>query len=396
MHDLIFVSAQPDNVYFHWQVELYLYQFAKQGIKDKCYAVFGYTGNKPSAYIQNLAKRYNVVWYQDTRTNKNYIPSIRPHVLKKFFKEYPNLGKNVFYHDSDIFIQKLPPFEEMLKDDVAYLSDTVSYIGYNYIADCSRRYKSKYPELLDDDIFTKMCECVDIPEQLVKENQKNSGGAQYLLKNVSEEYWAKSEESGIKLYDMLKKYEQKYPIDHHIQSWTAGMWAELWEYWKQGKKTQIHSELDFSWATNDRKAYHSKNIFHLAGVTESSPKNIFFKGKYINRNVLEDYKHNKQIFDNISSDSATIEYTNMIKELVDSKPSQNSLVISTTDFWSGVYEKDPKTIHFERNVWRSTDKKFILFWNSSCWILTASQHESEISETCGGFTSFSSIDQFFI
>ena len=28
-HNMIFISAQPDQVYFHWQVSLYLYQFAK-------------------------------------------------------------------------------------------------------------------------------------------------------------------------------------------------------------------------------------------------------------------------------------------------------------------------------------------------------------------------------
>ena len=394
LDNMIFISAQPDTVYFHWQVELYLYQFAKHGIEDKCYAIFSYSGKQPSKYIQTLKKKYNIFWYEDTRTNKNYIPSIRPHLLKKFFKEFPELGKTVFYHDSDIFIQKLPPFQDMLKDDIGYLSDTISYIGYEYIAGCSKRYKSKYPSLADNDIFTKMCECVGISQELVKENEKNSGGAQYLLKNVSEEYWAKSEESGIRLYDMLKNYEKTYPIDHHIQSWTAGMWAELWEYWKEGKQTRIHSELDFSWATSSRSEYYKKNIFHLAGVTDQSPKNIFFKGKYVNINVFEVYRNNPKLFDNISSNSATIEYTNIIKEFVDSKPSQNSnsLVISTNDFWSGVYEKDPNTTHFERNVWRSTDKKFILFWNSNCWILTGSHHEPEISETCGGYVSYSDLD----
>jgi len=394
LDNMIFISAQPDTVYFHWQVEVYLYQFAKHGIKDRCYAIFGYSGKQPSQYIQTLKKKYNIFWYQDTRTNKHYIPSIRPHILKKFFKEFPELGKTVFYHDSDIFLQKLPTFQDMLKDDIGYLSDTISYIGYEYIASCSKRYKSKYPQLADNDIFTKMCECVGISEQLVKENQKNSGGAQYLLKNISEDYWKHVEDSCYKLYHMLKTYEKTYPVDHHIQSWTTDMWCVLWEYWKQGKQTNIHSELDFSWATHSRKEYYTKNIFHLAGVTDKSPKNVFFKGNYTNTNIFEAYRNNPKLFDNISSDSATIEYTNIIKELVDSKPSQNSLVISTGDVWSGVYEKDEKTIHFERNVWRSTDKKFILFWNSRCWILTGSQYESEISKTCGGYVSYSDLDKF--
>jgi hypothetical protein len=44
---LIFLSAQPDDVYFHWQIELYLYQFSKHGILDN--ALFGYAEQNPSS-----------------------------------------------------------------------------------------------------------------------------------------------------------------------------------------------------------------------------------------------------------------------------------------------------------------------------------------------------------
>src|SRR5271155_2523908 len=44
-NNVIFISAQPDNTYFHWQVEIYLYQFAKQGVADRCFALIGYTGS---------------------------------------------------------------------------------------------------------------------------------------------------------------------------------------------------------------------------------------------------------------------------------------------------------------------------------------------------------------
>ena len=390
MDDLIFISAQPDQIYFHWQVELYMYQFSKHGIKDKCYAIFGYT-DKPSDYIINLSKTYNIFWYKDGRKNKNYSPAIRPHILKKFFKDKPELCKNVFYHDSDIFLVKLPNFELLLNDDIGYLSDTISYIGYNYIKECSTRYKSKYPKLPHNDILTKMCKCVGISEDLVKENESNSGGAQYILKNIDWTFWRNVEIRCYDLYDMLKNYESKYPIDHHIQSWTTDMWCVLWEYWKLGKKTLIHSELDFSWATDSRADYYKKNIFHLAGVT-SDQKAVFYKGNYASKNVLEVYKNNKSLFDDISTNSSTFEYVNIIKEVVDSKVVKNSIFIGKDEFWSGVYERDTKTRHFNNDVWRSTDKNYIIFWNSECWILTGCQYEPEISKTCGGFTSFPQLD----
>jgi len=380
MEDLIFVSAQPDIPYFHWQVELYLYQFSKHNIRSKCYAVFGYI-DKPSNYILELAKRYNIAWYKDDRIDKTYIPSIRPHILKKFFKDKPELCKNVFYHDSDIFIVKMPKFE-IMTENAGYLSDTISYIGYNYIESCSKRYKHKYPELPSNDLLTKMCQCIEISEDLVKENEKNSGGAQYLLKNVNSNFWESVEKSSNKLYSMLNKYEKRYPIDHHIQSWTADMWCVLWEYWKLGNKTIVHNELDFSWAVDNINSYNSKNIFHLAGVTANDSKTMFFKGDYTNRNPIEVYRSNRNVFDYISKTNATYEYINVIKEFVTGN------VLKIPDgHWKGEYKLDDK-------IWRSINGEYIMFWNSNSWIVTSSKYESELSLTSGGYTSYASLNEF--
>lgn len=380
MDDLVFVSAQPDSTYFHWQVELYLYQFSKHGIKDKCYTVFGYT-DKPSDYIVGLSKIYNVVWYKDERKNKTYIPSIRPHILKKFFKDRPELGKNVFYHDSDIFLVKLPKFE-LMSGDVGYVSDTISYIGYNYIEECAARYKKKYRNLPNNDLVTKMCKCMEISQELVKENEKNSGGAQYILRNIDYIFWENVEVSCNKLYDMLKKYESTYPIDNHIQSWTTDMWCVLWEYWKLGRKTAVHPELDFSWGVSAVGEYNSKNIFHLAGVTSKESKTMFYKGAYTNKNPIDAYRNNNTIFDYISKTNATIEYINVLKEYAN----KNGLEINN-EHWKGKYVFDGK-------IWRSTDGKYIIFWNSTKWVVTASQYESEISPTCGGFITYETLSEF--
>ena len=68
----------------------------------------------------------------------------------------------------------------------------------------------------------------------------------YLLKNVDSTYWEQVELNANALFKLLKNYESSYPIEHHIQSWTAGMWAELWTYWKRGNQTRVHKTLDFS------------------------------------------------------------------------------------------------------------------------------------------------------
>lgn len=416
-HNLIFVSAQPDNVYFHWQVDLYLYQFAKHGIASQCYALFGYSTPEPSEGLRDLmARNPNVRAYKDDRRaaqaqyKQTYIPSIRPHVLKQFFKDEPELGKCVFYHDSDIFFVKLPRFEMFLApgDTKGYLSDTVSYIGYDYIVECAARYKAAHPALPDNDILTQMCECVGgVEPEMLKRNQRNAGGAQYLLKDIDAAYWEACEAGCHKLYNMLKEYEAAHPVDHHIQSWTTDMWVVLWEYWKRGGQTEVHKELDFSWGTSTIAEYHDRTIFHLAGVTEKTCGDKFFKGKYISSDVFKEYVKNPQIFAHVSKANATYGYVNVLKEFVHANearfgpvdltlvppPDQPEYNFFTLTFegakaYSGEYAKDESTVHFGKALWR-TNKGYIIFFNGTAWILTHSRYENEISATCGGFVSCS-------
>jgi hypothetical protein len=390
--NMIFITAQPDTIYFHWQVELYMYQFAKHGISNRCYALFGYTSDAPSEAAVKLSKRYNIICYKDTRDTTiphYYIPSIRPHLLKQFFKEYPHLGQCVFYHDSDIFLRALPKFELLLKDDYGYLSDTSSYINYSYISSCAQRYKDKYPELPKDDIFTKMATCIGISEELIKENNQTSGGAQYILKGISSNYWEDVEDGVIRLYQLLKRYEEAHPVEHNIQSWTADMWAVLWTYWKMGKKTKIHNELDFSWATDTVDTYHKNNIFHLAGITDGTKSFAFYKGDYTYKNVFEEYVLNRSIFDHVVPHNATYEYVKVLKEYVNSDEyiyTKRFALILDEDY-AGVYKEDPTTIHFTKAVWRSITGSYLIFYNSNSWILMNKMYESEISRTCGGIAS---------
>ena len=240
MDELIFVCAQPDSTYFHWQLELMMYNFTKFIPKEKCYILCCIENNEPSIYLQNLKKKYpNILCYKDTRKSKEYISSIRPNLYKQFFKEYPHLGKKVFIHDSDIIFNRFPNFESMLNDDICYLSDTINYIGYKYISECADRYQSKYPNLVKDDILIKMAEIVGIKPEIIKKNQSNSGGAQYLLKNINYEFWEKCENQCEKMHIMFKKYLKTYPVNHDIQVWTTDMWILLWNLWAENKETKV-------------------------------------------------------------------------------------------------------------------------------------------------------------
>ena len=483
-NNMIFISAQPDTVYFHWQISLYVYQFCKHGLEDFIYVVVGYD-KEPSKYMLKMKLKYPkmIHLYKDERTKKSYIPSIRPHILTKFFTEHPDLGKNVFYHDSDIFIVKLPRFDLMLDDDIAYLSDTRGYIGHDYLSSCSSRYKQRHKELPNNDILNKMCETIGIDVKIVKDNQNNTGGAQYLLKNIDAEYWRRCEDKCNKLHEFFDDYFKKYPITHHLQRWCVDMWVVLWEYWKMGRVTKIHSDLDFSWAINSIHDYFNKNIFHLAGVTKANGKDKFYKGNYNNKLVFDSYVKNQKVFNHVSPNNATFEYCKVIMEYVyvkennidfikiDSldyklrtnqeiikriqskrnklkqqiktnenkllnknniRPPKNNIVnniakiqppklpdtntpinkiinstinknnkynkrqkniklysqinIITTLPWKGIYNIDDKII-CSKNIYRSNNNEFIIFWNGKMWSITYSSYENELKMGSGGLCS---------
>jgi hypothetical protein len=387
---MIFISAQPDEVYFHWQVELYLYQFSSHGIIDRCYAVFSYKGDEPSSAVKDLQKKYkNIICYKDERlTQPLYKPLVRPYLLQKFFKDYPALGKNVFYHDSDIFLVKLPKFELLLGSEQAYVSDTINYIGYDYLSKCSARYKDKHADLQDDDLFIKMCELMNMRPDMIKERDSTSGGAQYLLKNIDSTYWERVETSTEKLYTFFKAYEKEYPIAHHVQSWATDMWTVLWEYWRTGNTTIVHDELKFSWATDNVSNYFKQNIFHLAGVN-AKMDDKFYKGAYHTKNVFKEYLRNPAIFDKISPLNATYEYVAVLKRYAStlkSDPTVYRFNLEVSKPWGSIYRRDDKKF-FGRSLWRSIDNKYTIFFNKKSWILTSTKYESQFSETCGGFAS---------
>ena len=122
-----------------------------------------------------------------------------------------------------------------MSDNNDYLSNTISYIGSKYLLSCCDRYKTKYKQLHDEDLLIKMCEVLKISIDKVKNNEKNSGGAQYLIKNVDYKYWEDVEKDSVNLYYFFVDYVKKYPIEHHVQKWCADMWAVLWNLWKREK-----------------------------------------------------------------------------------------------------------------------------------------------------------------
>ena len=292
---IIFLSVQPDNQYFNWQVEVFINNAIMNGINPNWIEIIFVYKDSPSENSLNFASRYPLIRFffykEKTDDNFGYIPILRPDALIQHFQRFPNLSKEtIFYHDSDIIFKELPDFNLLTDDDVWYLSDTVSYIGADYI-------KSK-----SDSLLTEMCEIAGISRDIVEKNNINSGGAQYLMKNIDSSYWSEVKKVTLDLYKFMFKREmdernslgENLPPDYNpIQKWCADMWGVLWCGLKRGYEIKISGELGFSWGCSEgMDEWNRYKIMHNAGVENSRGGKVFYKGDYINNSPWnEDFEN---------------------------------------------------------------------------------------------------------
>ena len=321
MKDIVFVTAQPDVPYFHWQIKLYVHNFIEKGIDpNQIHVILAmvHGSTEPTDGAIELTKLgINLHFFEDLRDVKSYIPSIKPYLVSKWLEKFPQYGKCFFLHDADIIFNTLPNFEKLMSDDISYLSDTIGYIGYNYIMDCCDRYEKKHSKSKKGQLISEMAKVVGISVKKIRENQENSGGGQYLIKDTNYKLWNKIYKDCTPLYNQMHDYQRRFPINPgQIQFWTAEMWSLLWNLWKTKKETKISDELDFSWATDDVKIYEKKPILHMAGVTDDLKLTKFYKGEYINIDPIEKLRENQNHFDYVDNNNSTIKYIDVMKSYV--------------------------------------------------------------------------------
>jgi len=302
MKQLRFICAQPAIDYYTWQVEVVIQNFKKQGVNPNHMDILCAINNGviPEAW-RKLQAHYNTVrffFYEDTRGDKSYIPAIYFNLMKNHMMAHPELKEErLFLYDSDIVFTR-PPELNWVEGKIWYMSDTNSYINYDYI-------QQKEPG-----IYHRMCEIVGIDPLVPKLMNSNSGGAQYVIIGEGWEFWDKVEKNSIELYSFFCEKEPSYikksEGDYPIQKWTAGMWSLLWNAWKSGHETKVEKNLDFGWCTQGIDVVDKHWILHNSGVT-TDRDGLFYKGNYINKLP---YKENL----NIKANTASSMYWKIIQE----------------------------------------------------------------------------------
>lgn len=282
---MIFLSAQPDQYYFLWQLQLQVFNFQNLGIRaEQIHVLIGYDPQKGlSKYFRDFIAEHpevNVHAYEDTRINNAYLSSIRPHLIAKHFSRYPELeNEAVFYHDSDMIFNQLPDFDQLLEGDCWYASDTRNYTDSNYIKQAA-----------GPAIFEEMCSIIGVAPDLIVQHDTNCGGAQYVLKNVSAEFWTQLEVNSELIFSLLYTHNMKLGFcnPRKIQAWCADMWCLWWQGLQMGRNVAIHPELDFAWANTKTDLLNELNIIHYTGSDGAKNHQFFRKNDYCSCSPFND------------------------------------------------------------------------------------------------------------
>lgn len=314
-----YLIVQPNDLYFEWQVGLWLESLRNIGESDKAQVLLFSPSTRKDVDWSKLINRFPEASFftyydpmdQGTAFRKIYLPSLRPFCLYQHFKKFPELEKEtIFYCDADILFLRRLKLDNYLKDNKIYLSNTNSYINSDYF---DSKIKDVIPEKLKDykkiDVLNTAASIVGITREVCEKNKFHSGGAQYLLKNIPADFWLNVWMNSVKIVIFLGTINKEYfpSEDRGFQKWCSDMWAVLWELWKRGYETEVIKELDFAHATDLKTTLLYKDILHNAGVTadvmELNNKKVptFNKVKYKVKNPFEDSEWLNNVLQNEDS-----------------------------------------------------------------------------------------------
>jgi hypothetical protein len=290
----ILITCQPTDTYFVWQNQMFIESCLEQGFEEEQIHILLYNpiGRPDNANWDKLKEYYpklNIFVYQDKGVQQylgTYIPILRPHILKQHFEAFPELqDRTIIYTDCDILWLKSLNINHLLNDDVNYVSDANSYLNHTYF---ESKYKDVLPEKLEEarsiDFLKGVCDIIGIDKQVVIDNNSNTGGVQYILKDIDSAFWQKVETDVLKIRMYLQQMNREFFKDENsgIQSWCADLWAVQFNLWFFKKESRVAKELEFAWATDPIIKIDTYPILHNAGITgtEMNGYPCFYKGKY--------------------------------------------------------------------------------------------------------------------
>ncbi len=295
MRDLIIIQSAPLDSYYLWQTHIWLESLKNIGKSNKALSLI-YVPKGREKEIEKWSKLislYPEAKFEFIKDEHNinsilgiYIPIIRPYCLWRYWENHPEMvDKALFYCDNDIFFLSNFNIDNYIYDDINYVSDTRSYLAASYFDSKIKDVKlDKLEEFKKIDVLDEITKLVGINRQIAVKNELNTGGAQYLLKNINRDFWDRMMTSTLKIRKYLQNTNRAYfeSESKGYQSWVADMAGLLWELWRDKKETKIIPEMDFAWSSDPISKLDKVGIFHNAGIVSELQGDIpvFYKGKY--------------------------------------------------------------------------------------------------------------------
>jgi len=332
----ILITCQPDDQYFIWQNHLYIESCIQRGftpdqIHILLYKPIGRVANSNWDKLKEIYPGLSIFLYEDQGVQKYlslYVSIIRPHILYQHFKKFPDLEtKTIIYTDSDILWLPSLDIEKYFDDSINYISDASSYMNFSY-------FESKKKDVLEGkreqfeklDFLKEICNEVGIDKRVIIDNNNNTGGVQYILKNIPANFWKKVEQDILKIRIYFMDINKQYFKSENagIQSWCADLWAVQWNLWYFNQPTRVVKEMDFAWSSDSINKLSTTGILHNAGITDPQMGGAypaFYKGSYhTGKDPFED-PHLQDVLNNETSQKHCTHY--YLQQLLELKEKYN-------------------------------------------------------------------------
>jgi len=274
--EIIFVTAQPDDRFFVWEVEVQINNLRRYDLSH-LYKCLVYWETKPGKTVINqdwldLKEKYPEVEFFFFRENEKELPAawvkniyssiIRPYILSKFFKAHPEHdNKSVFYMDSDVIFLGRPEIEKYMAGDEVYVTNTDHYLNIDYL-----QRKAMEANLPKDHFVDILVDITGIDRQkYIAADRVASGGAQYVLKPMLDGYavfWEKVLRDTLQIKQTFARENQTHyqelgrlrpdgsAENAGVQSWCADMWGVLLNLIIFGKRVTSPSFMQCPWSSD--------------------------------------------------------------------------------------------------------------------------------------------------
>lgn len=290
----IIIFVNPIDKFFIWQNHLYIESCIEAGFDEERIHVLLYVPKGRDKNLsewkklQDLYPKVQFFFYEDKGVQQYlglYIPILRPHCLWQHFEAHPELkDETILYTDTDILWIEGLDIAKYFDDDCCYISDAKSYLNVDYF---NSKIRDVLPEKLEEykkrDVVKELCDIVGIDKQVAIDNNHNTGGVQYILKNVDADFWKKIETDILAIRRHLLAVNKEFFANENkgYQSWCSDLFSLQYNLWKKGC-CKVVKEMAFLWCHDSRDRMNTVKIYHNAGATNEGTKEfpIFYKGKY--------------------------------------------------------------------------------------------------------------------